>query len=250
LDSDAVSVLHGGESVGEMSLLDSQSASAYVVCQESCELLVLNEDVFWALVNASHSFSRNLLFLLTRRLRDNNISVSENLKKQQEYKLDATIDELTGLYNRRWLKNILTRQMRRSQHNDEPLSLLMIDVDHFKKVNDNYGHIAGDQVLRLIAQTMVNHLRPTDLVARYGGEEFITVLPAKNLTDARAVANRMCRAVFAADMVTAEGVILPTVTVSIGIARMRAHESMDEFIRRADAALYLAKENGRDRVEG
>jgi diguanylate cyclase (GGDEF)-like protein len=250
LAAEPFSILLAGESVGEMSLLDSMSASAYVVCHAGCELLVLNENVFWSLVNASHNFSRNLLFLLTRRLRGNNISVSENLKKQQEYKLDATIDELTGLYNRRWLKNILTRQMNRSQRNSEPLSLLMIDVDHFKRVNDNYGHLAGDQVLRAIARIMVNHVRPTDLVARYGGEEFITVLPDINLTAAKVVANRMCRAVSAADMVTAEGTVLPTVTISIGLARMRAGDSMDEFIRRADAALYLAKKKGRDRVEG
>lgn len=250
LAGEPVSTLRAGESVGEMSLLDSQKASAYVVCHARCELLMLKEEVFWSLVNASHNFSRNLLFLLTSRLRDNNISVSENVKKQQEYKLDATIDELTGLYNRRWLKNILTRQMKRSQYSAEPLSILMIDVDHFKMVNDNYGHFAGDQVLRGIARTMVKQVRPTDLVARYGGEEFITILPGRNSNEAKPVANRICRAVSATAMATAAGVGLPTVTVSIGLAQMQATESLDELVGRADAALYLAKKNGRDRVEG
>lgn len=250
LASEIVSVLHAGESVGEMSLLDGKNASAHVVCHTTCELLVLNENVFWSLVNASHNFSRNLLFVMTSRLRGNNVYVSANLKKQREYKLDATIDELTGLYNRRWLNKIMVRQMKRSQHNDEPLSILMVDVDHFKKVNDDYGHIVGDQVLRSIARTMVDHVRPTDLLARFGGEEFIAILQASNLTAARGAAKRMCRSISAVQVVTAEGVILPTITISIGIAEMRTDESMDEFIMRADAALYQAKQNGRDQVEG
>lgn len=249
VDSEAISVLHAGESVGEMSLLDNKKASAHVVCHEKCELLVLNEDVFWSLVNASHVFSRNLLFLLTSRLRDNNVSVSKNLKKQQEYRLHASIDELTGLYNRRWLKNILSRQMKRGQYSDAALSLLMIDVDHFKEINDTRGHLVGDQVLKLIAQVMIDNVRPTDFVARYGGEEFVTVLPASDLAAALVVASRVNRAIRESSKVIAEWGRLPDVTVSIGIAQMRDQESMDEFIGRADRALYRAKKKGRNRVE-
>ncbi len=250
LDSPPLSVLYPGESVGEISLLDGESASAHVICHESCELLALPGEIFWALINAFHDFSRNLLFLTIRRLRYSNVSISVSFKKQREYQLTATIDELTGLYNRRWLKNMLDRQMRRSGYNGDPLTILMIDVDHFKKFNDCHGHHAGDLVLRLVARTMINSVRPTDLVTRYGGEEFMVILPNTDRVGARVVAERLCHEMAAMTMTTKEGAALSRVTVSIGVALMRKGEKMEEFIRRADESLYLAKDNGRNRVEG
>ncbi len=180
LENPPVSILHAGESVGEISLLDDQHTSAYVVSHSDCQLLVIAEDIFWSLVNASHSFSRNLLFGTVSRLRSSNASISESFKKQREYQLTATIDELTGLYNRRWLNEMLERQMKRSQLCNEPLSLLMIDIDHFKKINDDHGHLVGDQVLRFASQLMVNSLRPTDIITRYGGEEFLLGGPTEH----------------------------------------------------------------------
>jgi len=250
LESNAVSILNVGESVGEISLLDGQLASAYVVCHQTCQLLVLEDDVFWSLVNGSHHFSRNLLFLTVRRLRDSNASISESFKKQRHYKLTATIDELTGLYNRRWVKNMLDRQMKRSRFSSDPLSILLVDADHFKKINDNFGHAAGDEVLRVLSRTMVDCVRPTDLVSRYGGEEFIVILPGTSRPGSIVVAERLREAVSAVKIVSGEVGELPQVTISIGLAQMEDDESMEEFIIRADKALYVAKENGRNRVKG
>jgi diguanylate cyclase (GGDEF)-like protein len=250
LDTPPVSILHAGESVGEISLLDGQHASAHVVCHSNCQLLVMTEDIFWSLVNVSHSFSRNLLFTTIGRLRNSNISVSESFKKQREYKLTAIVDELTGLYNRRWLNKMLDRQMKRSQFSKEPLSLLMIDIDHFKKINDTHGHLVGDQVLRTAAKLMLNSIRPTDMISRYGGEEFAVVLPNTDLAGSRLVAKRILKMVSSTKMVTPEEKALPRVTVSIGIAQMHSHENMADLVRDADKALYRAKENGRNRIEG
>lgn len=248
--SHAVSTLSGGESVGEISLLDGQPASAHVVCPEQCQVLVVAEDVFWSLVNSFHVFCRNLLALMIRRLRSSNLSISESFRKQQEYQLNASIDELTGLYNRRWLREMLARQIKRSQVGSLPLSLLLIDADHFKLVNDEHGHAVGDQVLHRLAVLMQKALRPTDLVARYGGEEFIIVLPATDLAGARVVASRMRRVIAEVNPPETAGASLPVVTVSIGVAQMLEADGMDDLLNRADAALYQAKRNGRNRVEG
>ncbi|NTV13673.1 MAG: GGDEF domain-containing protein [Desulfobulbaceae bacterium] len=249
-DSTIVSILGAGESVGEISMLDGEMASAHVLCAEDCQALVVNEDVFASLVNSFHVFCRSLLFLMVRRLRHSNNSISESFKKQREYQLTATVDELTGLYNRRWLRDMLARQMQRSRVNIAPLAVLVIDVDHFKQINDQHGHGIGDLVLRELALIMMTGVRPTDLVARYGGEEFIIVLPGTDLAGARLVAERMRRKVAGARMVASSGEALPLLTISLGLAQMREIEMIDEFIARADAALYQAKREGRNRVEG
>ena len=249
-DSTVVSMLGPGESVGEISLLDGELASAHVLCSEDCQALVVSEDVFSSLVNSFHVFCRSLLFLMIRRLRHSNTSISESFRKQKEYQLTATIDELTGLYNRRWLRDMLARQMQRCRVNIDPLAVMVIDVDHFKLINDQHGHAIGDQVLRELALLMMTGVRPTDLVARYGGEEFIIVLPITDLAGARVVAGRLCKKVAKARMLAATGEKLPLVTISLGVAQMREIETIDEFIARADDALYQAKRNGRNQVEG
>jgi diguanylate cyclase (GGDEF)-like protein len=248
-DSDAISRLGAGESVGELALLDGKRASAFVVADEPCRLLVMREDIFWSLINASHNFARNLIILLSRRMRGSNATIFDGVVRQHEYRRTAIVDELTGLHNRRWMHDVLDRQMKRSQMNNEALSLLMLDIDHFKNVNDNYGHLAGDQIIRAVAQKMMLNVRPTDLLVRFGGEEFIVVLPMTNLESAKIVAKRICTSVRQAHIVDGAGDTLPPVTISIGVAQMTAGESQDSLIDRADQVMYMAKNNGRDRVE-
>jgi diguanylate cyclase (GGDEF)-like protein len=249
-DSSAISVIHAGESVGEISLLDGKPASAFVVADEESRLLVLPEDIFWSLVNVSHDFAQRLLYLLATRMRDSNAALSDSIRHQQEYKRNATLDELTGLHNRRWMHEMVERQIKRCRFNGEPLSLLIIDIDHFKSVNDNYGHLTGDQVLRNVAWTLMNNLRPTDMLARYGGEEFVAVLPNSDLAGARVAAETMRTAVRHATNKAGEAGALPATTVSIGIAQLQPGQSFEELVESADQALYLAKNNGRNRVEG
>jgi diguanylate cyclase (GGDEF)-like protein len=182
-------------------------------------------------------------------MRGSNATIVDSVTRQHEYRRNSVIDELTGLHNRRWMQDILGRQIKRSQMNGDPLSLLMLDIDHFKSVNDNYGHLAGDQVLRAVAQKLMINVRPTDLLVRFGGEEFIIVLPMTELAGARIVAERICASVRQAQIVDGVGEKLPPVTISIGIAQMATDESQDNLIERADQVLYKAKNNGRDRVE-
>src|SRR5262249_27313997 len=154
-----------GETVGELSVIDAAPASAFVVAAEPTRLLELDEPKFWNLVNASHDFAINLLLSLAQRLRANNSTVSNNIKLQREYKRNAMIDGLTGLYNRRWIDEALPRFVTRYNRGGQPLTVLMIDVDHFKRFNDTYGHAMGDQVLVRVGQALRAKLRPTDHVA-------------------------------------------------------------------------------------
>ena len=161
----------------------------------------------------------------------------------------ARTDGLTGLYNRSYFKELAAREFSAAARYQRALSILMIDVDNFKSINDTLGHAAGDQVLALIAQTAGRHIRAADVLARFGGDEFILLLPETNSRQARTVADRI-RAGIAATPVQA-GMASLAVTLSIGIAGLRpgpAVDSMEELIQRADQALYRAKAEGRNRV--
>lgn len=157
----------------------------------------------------------------------------------------ALRDELTGLYNRRALDRRLEEEMHRALRHRRPFSLLFIDVDDFKGLNDAYGHCLGDQVLQEIGQTLLAHGRAMDVFFRYGGEEFVAILPETVTADALKVAERIRRAV--AERPLAGGVV--QVTVSVGVATFPDHGgSVAELIKAADRAQYRAKGRGKNRV--
>jgi len=161
----------------------------------------------------------------------------------------AATDPLTGLANRRTLMSTLEREFRRSQRNGAPLSLLMVDIDHFKQVNDRYGHQQGDEVLATMAGILRRHLRPYDLAARFGGEEFCLILPETVLDEAAKVGERIRRAV--AGQAFAGPLVDLKLTVSLGAAVFPAPGigSDEDLIRVADHALYKAKSSGRNRLQ-
>jgi two-component system cell cycle response regulator len=162
----------------------------------------------------------------------------------------ALTDALTGLHNRRYMEAHLGNLAQRAVHSERTMALLMIDIDHFKRVNDTYGHPVGDKVLRAVAERLQASLRPFDTVARWGGEEFMVVMPEADEKVGRMVAERLRAAVEAAP-IAVDGIGEPLhVTVSVGAAAAGAKGFVpDELIRAADAALYRAKESGRNRVE-
>ncbi len=162
----------------------------------------------------------------------------------------ALTDSLTGLYNRRYLGAHLQSMIERSHASGKPLSLFMLDIDHFKRVNDTYGHASGDEVLRQVAGLISHNLREFDLTARIGGEEFVVVMPDTPVAAAHMVADRMRKMVADTEMPLRGGATTAPqrVTVSIGVAALRPGEAGDELLRRADEALYAAKNAGRDQV--
>lgn len=170
-------------------------------------------------------------------------------KELEQTKVEAAIDFLTGVPNRKAFDDQLARFMEESASGTNPLSFLMIDVDHFKRFNDEYGHLVGDEVLQFVADKLKELVKGRDFVARYGGEEFAVILPQTPLAGAKTLAENI-RAWFAQGKLRRKLTSQPlgTVTVSVGVAQYRPGESAQDFIGRADHALYFAKQHGRNRV--
>ncbi len=162
----------------------------------------------------------------------------------------SVIDQLTGLHNRRYMTNQLQPLMQRAVIGGRPLSLMLTDIDHFKAVNDNYGHVTGDEVLQELAIRLRENVRPTDLVCRTGGEEFAVIMPDTPGDLAAAAAERIRQSVASTSFVVAGGRILLNVTISAGVASLSGPEdTIADLFKRADDALYAAKSAGRNRVE-
>ena len=156
----------------------------------------------------------------------------------------ATTDKLTGAHNRRKFDEILSLEMSRARRIDQPLSMIIFDVDHFKRINDTFGHQAGDEVLKMLVGTVREKLRVLDVLARWGGEEFIVLTTSTDLEGAIILAERV-RAVVEEQCFS----FAVHITISLGVAEYKQDDTADSFIQRADSALYRAKRNGRNRVE-
>ncbi len=237
-----------GECVGELSVLDGKPTTARVLAAEKSHIMVLQREDLWRLINTSHVVARNLLYMLSNRIRKDDVALSDSFILQQQYARSARIDTLTGLYNRYWLDEKLPRLIERAQTEPCELGLLMLDVDHFKRFNDSFGHLAGDELLRIFGTILLSHLRVDDSAVRFGGEEFVVILPGLGHDKVIEVAERLCDVV---RIETAERLAhkdLPGVTVSIGVAQLTPGSTGDGLIAEADRALYLAKHSGRDQV--
>jgi diguanylate cyclase len=196
----------------------------------------------------------------TREMRETNkaleerLSISKSEISNLQHSLEAIraeslTDPLTGLGNRKYFDRSIEAAVAAAQESGEPLSLLMFDIDHFKSFNDSYGHLTGDQVLRLVGMSLKQTIKGQDITARYGGEEFAVVLPNTGLRQALTVADHIRRAVMAKELKKkSTGEILGRVTISVGVSMLKASDDTDSLIERADACLYAAKRNGRNRV--
>lgn len=175
------------------------------------------------------------------------VGVSRNIddrkRKEQEIYYISTHDYLTDTYNRSCFEQQSKHALKLKEHSQEPLSLLIIDIDYFKRVNDTFGHLAGDEILKIVSQTIAAAIRSNDILARYGGEEFIVLMPGVNLANAINAAERIRARV--------ESTPYPydlKITISIGVTEHGAGDTLDSMYRYADTALYNAKESGRNQI--
>ena len=244
--STGISKVLPGESVGEQSVLDEQSNLAAISALEETDLLVIEADIVWQLIDQSNVLARNLLRLLSFRIRAAGAMLRRREKVGEFYRQLSMVDGLTGLYNRAWLNDRLASMVAQSRAAATPLALIMIDLDHFKLFNDRHGHQAGDMALCAAARVLSSALRPSDCAARYGGEELIVVLPDTGEKEALMVARRLCEHL--QHTAVLDGVALPHITASFGVASLAHEEDDHALIAAADAALYRAKDGGRNRV--
>jgi len=240
-----VGTLQQGDCAGEMSVFDNSDPSAWVITRDNARVVGIKRDLVLAMLHASHDFCLNLLHMMSQRLRINNRVMTADKHHIRRIEEFAMVDALTGLHNRRWMESMFARELLRSQIGNAPLVALMLDIDHFKAVNDESGHLAGDTVLAVVAQVTSLSLRPSDMVVRYGGEEFVIFLPNTGEDVALQVAERI------RTNVEARIVDLPDkgycrVTVSIGISYRKSGDTVEAMIGRADKALYVAKNSGRN----
>lgn len=240
-------LLGAGECAGEISLVDGKLPSALVTATRPTRVLGVPHDTVWSLVDHSHEFARNLLTIIAGRMRNDNSALLSSHRKQTQFEHQATVDALTGVHNRRWMNDAFPRVLHRCMLDGQQSAILVLDIDHFKRVNDTYGHLVGDKALKALAGILQVNLRPHDLLVRYGGEEFAILLPQTWLDEARDIAERL-RSIVADNEIDNGGQPLK-ISISIGIAPVRAEGKLEDFFAEADHALYRAKELGRNRVE-
>jgi diguanylate cyclase (GGDEF)-like protein len=191
-----------------------------------------------------------MLNITVQRLEKTGAFLSDMVTWGEEARRRAVTDEMTGVYNRRFLEDVVVDHFRAAQREGTPLSLIMVDLDRFREINEGYGKEMGDRVIMEAVKIFRTHLRDTDIIARYGGDEFTVMLPSTSLSAARELAERICRDVHDLPVLKeAGGGKIDTVTTSQGVAAFpECAKDLKALRAAADGALYRAKEAGKDQV--
>jgi len=251
-----------GDFFGEMSIFEEEPRSATCYAKIRSRLLAMNGGEFFRLAQSSPlsagKVMTRMLAVTRRRLEDTGGFLSDMVQWGEDARRRAVTDPLTGLYNRRYLEEALEEYFMKARAGSKPLSLVMLDLDHFRKINEKYSEKIGDRVITAAAEVFLRFLRSTDVAARYGGDEFTFILPDTDEAMARSIMESIRRSVEESDLLgkvmadrkgKSKKPSLPKVTTSQGLACFPEHASDPKALREAaDGALYRAKESGRNRV--
>ena len=247
-DAPVLAKMEVGACVGEMSIIEDRDPSAFAIGAEASHLLVIHQRVLWDMVDASHEFAKNLLIVLSERVRSHNRVIADSYGEMRKFERHASTDALTGLANRHTMQELFPVEINRCLQSEIPVAMMMIDVDNFKEFNDKLGHIAGDRALSAVSNILRTQFRPSDLLVRYGGDEFAVLLPGSNLEQAMIIAERVRVSVSGSTADGSDSLIQLPVKISMGVAELPLNGTLDTLTRAADAALYRAKNCGRNAV--
>ena len=247
-ESPIIATMESGACVGEMSIIEDRDPSAYVIGAEDTHLLLIHLTVLWDMVDASHEFAKNLLVVLSERVRSHNRVIADNFGELRKFERHATTDALTSLANRHAMGESFPREIARCVEKEKPAAMMMIDVDNFKQFNDMFGHIAGDRALSAVSKILRTQFRPRDLLVRYGGDEFAVLLPDITTEQAMVIGERVRQAVSGTTGDGSDSLIQIPLKISMGVADLQPQGTLEKLIRDADKALYRAKNAGRDTV--
>lgn len=252
-DDITVATLGVGDFLGEMSIFEDELRSATCHALEPTEVFRLDKDEFNRLIDAQPAeaikIMRAMLEVVAARLEDRNALLADMVQWGEEARRRAFTDELTGLYNRRFLDESLPEHIATAATQNAPLTVVMMDLDHFTNINNEYGHEIGDKLIAAIAPAIKTTFRDTDILVRYGGDEFTFVLPHTPAPEAVRFCEALGRAIAQCDFLADRGGRITKVTTSQGIAVYPDHGRTAEELREmADRALYTAKERGRNRA--
>lgn len=234
-----------GDCVGEHALIDPDGGTVYVAAQWPSRLIVLSADKLRALIEVVPRIAINALDMLSARLRASNLRADPD-DAAVSFDFTATHDAVTGLHNRRWMSETFQGEIARLGQTGEPACLMLLDVDHFDRLNQALGRNAGDAILRQLADLIRNQMPSVDLLARFSGDRFVALLTGTTLEQAFEICERL-RLTIAGRQFALRGHIATQITVSIGLAR--AATQLDDALTHAAAALARAKERGRNLVE-
>ncbi len=248
VDTPVLATMDVGACVGEMSIIEDRDPSAFVIGAEASHLLLIHQTVLWDMVDASHDFAKNLLVVLSERVRSHNRVIADSFGEIKKFARHASTDALTNLANRHAMQETFPPEIARCLEKQKPVAMMMIDVDNFKQFNDMFGHIAGDRALSAVSTILRSHFRPRDLLVRYGGDEFVVLLPGTTQAQALAIGERLRKAVSGSTGDGDDSLIRIPIKISMGVAELESNGNLDLLTRDADAALYRAKHAGRDFV--
>ncbi len=242
-----------GAYFGEMSIFENAPRSAKAYAKKESVLLTIDALSLQSLMDnhpqTAVLLMHKMLKISTGRLKDTNKFVAEIVRWGDEARQRAIIDKSTGLYNRRYYDEILTEMFQVSEKTGSPLSIVMADLDNFRKINETYGLDTGDEVINQLVSVVKNKVRESDVLVRYGGDEFAFLLPATNLDKACEVMESIRQEVETLDMTIPSKSLVLNVTISVGIAAFPENSrDLNSLSQMADQALYQAKDNGRNLV--